>query len=103
MGKENVDLNLVVRILFSASLWKTEATDAHLEVMGLPWEALALWDKTYFSGRSLRVPQGLCGPQEKEAVQLHCSSFCFPSQTSHIRASGWPWITYVPYYGLCKR
>jgi len=39
MGKENVDLNLVVHILFSNSVWKTEATNTHLEVMGLPWEA----------------------------------------------------------------
>lgn len=57
-------------------------------------------DKPCFFGSSLHVPQGLCGPQEKRAVRLHCNTFCFPSQTSHICVSSWPWIVYIPFYGL---
>lgn len=73
MGKEDIDLNLVIEIIFSFSKWKTEAINAHVEVRGLPCEALGLWDEPYFSECTLHVPQGLCGSLEKSssiALQL---------------------------------
>lgn len=67
MGKEDLDLNLVIQIIFSFSKWKTEVINAHVEVRGLPCEALGPWDKPYFSECTLHVPQGLCGSPEKSS------------------------------------
>lgn len=91
MGKEDIDLNLAVQIIFSFSKWKTEAVKAHLGVMRSTRSmrpALLLWMYSACLPGALQLSR-------KESSSVPCSgssssvAFFFPSQNSHICASDW--------------
>lgn len=105
MGKEDIDLNLAVQIIFSFSKWKTEAVKAHLGVMRSTRSmrpALLLWMYSACLPGALQLSR-------KESSSVPCSgssssvAFFFPSQNSHICASDWLELHQFITWAACLR